>query len=110
VAELWAGVLLPPVAWALQLTVTYILSAFACEPPWDLSFHVVTILALGASLYGGWLGWRLWTRVQDGPENEGGNVGRSRFMAVSAVALSALFSLVILAQWFPTFVYEPCRY
>jgi hypothetical protein len=108
--ELWAGVLLPPVAWALHLTLTYMLSAFACDPPWVFSFHVVSILALAMSLYGGWIGWRLWARVQDGPENEGGSVGRSRFMAISAVALSALFALVILAQWFPSFIIEPCRY
>jgi MFS family permease len=110
VAELWAGVLLPPVAWAVHLTSTYALSAFACDPPWSLVFHVLPVAMLAVCFYGGWLGWRLWRLVQDGPENEGGNVGRSRFMAISAVWMSALFALVILAQWFPSFVYEPCRY
>lgn len=105
----WAGVLLGPIGWALNLQVSYTLAAFACEDVWRLSVHGTTAVTLAIALAGLSVGWSNWKASRDaGPE--GDRIDRSRFMAVAGIGLSAFFALVIVAQWIPTLFLEPCRY
>jgi hypothetical protein len=104
------GLLVAPVAWLLHLQVSYLLAVFTCGSEWEFLKHMVTLLTLILAAIGGWTAWRSWQRTgREWPKkDEGGIVGRSRFMAASGVALSALFFLVIIAEGLPNFFLNAC--
>jgi hypothetical protein len=107
--SLWAGVLLAPLAFLLNLQVTYMLVALECDnaTPW---LHASSLLMLLLALGGGWLAWRDWRRTGGGrPGDGGGVVPRSRFLAVMGLMTSALFALIILMQWVAVLLLQPCR-
>ena len=108
--ELWIGLLAAPVAWLLHLQISYLLAAFTCDTGWEFMKHVVTLLTLVFAAVGGWIAWCSWQRTgREWPKkDEGGVLGRSRFMAASGVALSALFFLVIIAEGIPNFFLDAC--
>lgn len=108
--SLWTAVLLGPIAWALNLTIAYVLSAFACSGAWTLSFHAGTFLTIALSAAAGRLAWRLWRQTGESSASEGSRTERSRFMAIAGIVLSAFFGFAILTQWIPTFFYDPCQY
>lgn len=108
--SLWTAVLLGPIAWALNLTIGYAMSAFACSGVWTASFHAATFVTLALAAAGARLAWKLWRQTGEHRATEGSRLERSRFMALAGIGLSAYFGFAILAQWIPTFFYEPCRY
>jgi hypothetical protein len=112
---LWAGVLLGPAAWAVNLQANYTLATFACEGWWPLTMHAVTIVSIGVALSGAWLGWRSWQALEPlerekATLSRSHRIDRSRFMALSGIVLSLYFALTIAAQWIPTFMLAPCHY
>jgi hypothetical protein len=109
--SLGAGLFAGPAAWAMQLQVVYALVPWACKHHRTYLLHVMTATFLLVSVAGGLLAWREWRRVGGGwpSGTEGDPDTRSRFMAVLGIFTSALFTLVILAQWVPAFVFDPCQ-
>lgn len=111
--SLWAGVLVGPVVWALQLQAGYALSRFSHEHRWLTGVHhavaALSVLIVAGALV---LAWRNWQRLGRGQPRglEDGIPGRSRFMAVLGMFTSALFGLLILAQWIPVFLIDPGIY
>ncbi|HET9465442.1 MAG TPA: hypothetical protein VFO71_07930 [Gemmatimonadales bacterium] len=106
----WAGNLLPPIAFLLELEIAYLLVPWACKAGMVLPVHLAHAAALLLALTGAviaWRQWRRWSRIptSDGPAPE----ARSRFMAELAMLVSAGFTLVILALWLPTFWLHPCQ-
>jgi hypothetical protein len=110
IRALWMGLLAAPAAFLLNLEVAYALVPTACASGTVLIVHLVHLLCLSLALAGGLVAWRTWRRIgMAWPGEEGDKVARSRFMAGSGVIGSALFALVILAQWIPSFVLSPCQ-
>jgi hypothetical protein len=108
-AALWFAVLAGPVAWMLGLNAEYNLVRVACAKQDMLPLHAVSLLTLLLALSGGVVAWREWKRAgREWPGEEGGPIGRSRFMAAVGLMASALFSLTILAQWAAHFFLNPC--
>lgn len=112
---LWAGVLLGPIGWAINLQTNYTLSVFACDGAWPLVLHAVTIASLAIAGAGIWLGWRSWQALggagyDAGEAEPNDRLAPSRFMAASGCVLSAFFAIAIVAQWIPMFFQDPCRY
>jgi hypothetical protein len=110
IAALWTGVLLAPIAVLANLEVAYLTVRGSCVHANLLPLHLVHAAFLLIALAGGFVAWREWQA--DGrvwPDDEGGPVSRSRFMAGVGLSGSALFSLVIIAQWIPTFTLHPCQ-
>jgi hypothetical protein len=69
----------------------------------------VSLLTLLLALSGGLVAWREWKRTgREWPSEELGAIPRSRFMVALGLLASALFSLVILAQWAASFFFNPC--
>ena len=59
----------------------------------------------------GALAWSNWREAGASTENEGWGVGpRSRLMSVLGMLVSAMFFLVILAQWIASWVFGPCQW
>lgn len=107
--SLWAGVLAAPTAFLLNLQVGYLLATVECRSatPW---LHLSSLLMLLLALGGGALAWRDWRRSGGEWPGDGGSVvARSRFLSVLGMLGSALFALVILAQWLPVLFLGPCR-
>jgi hypothetical protein len=107
---LWGGLFAGPVAFLLNLQVSYMLVPWACST----GHHFVLYLAmLGASLIsalGGLGAWRGWQQMGKGwPDGSGGTGSRNRFMAVMGITLSIFFLLIILAQGIPNFILNPCQ-
>jgi len=110
IRALWFGLLAAPVAFLLNLEIAYALVPTACSSGTSLMVHLVHVLCLLLALAGGLVAWRIWNAAGvEWPGEQGGQIARTRFMAGSGVLGSALFALVILAQWIPTFVLSPCQ-
>lgn len=109
IAALWFAMLAAPVAWFAGLNLNYSLVRLACAKGTLISLHLVSAATLVLAVSGGVVAWREWRRVGGGWPGEGGDPrARSRFMAVIGVLASALFSLVILAQWVAELILNPC--
>lgn len=98
---LWTGVLLPPVAWAVDLTVRYALVPYICNHKTEWMLVAVTIVALIAALYGGASAWR-------GRKRAMSDAMRVRFMSIAGLFLSVFFAIVILANAVPHLYMRAC--
>jgi hypothetical protein len=110
IRALWTGLLLPPVAFLANVEFAYAVVPAACSAGTVVLVHLVHLLCLLLALVGGLVAWRSWRSAgAEWPGEQGGPLARSRFMAGSGVLGSALFALVIVAQWIPSFVLSPCQ-
>lgn len=105
---LWSGVLLAPLGWIVHLNLSYGVATLVC-PGSRMWLVAATLVSLACAGVGGVLAWRVWATVGEGAEEDGSIVGRSRFMGVSGVWLSALFGTVILVQSVPPFFLRLCE-
>jgi len=123
VVKLFAGMVVAPLAWALEMLVGYTLAAHACypadtalaAPTWTnlraivegVSIALWLLLFVGVAI--AWSNWKA-TRLQPGvdPRRMGQpGDGRPRFMALCGVIVSGLFAIVLLFTsvgilWVPT--------
>jgi hypothetical protein len=109
--SLWTGVLGAPILWAIQLESIYSLSRFVCHRPWvEKLQHVgnagLLLLAIGCCIHA-FVDWR---RLHDAESTGPGAEGRSRFMSVLGMMTSTLFILLMIAEWVPLFLIDPCVY
>jgi hypothetical protein len=110
IRALWAGLLLPPLAFLFNLEVAYALVPTACSSRNVLPVHGVHLLSLALAVIGGLIAGREWRRSgATWPDGEPDPIGRTRFLSGMGLLLSLQFTLVILAQWIPTFVLDPCQ-
>jgi hypothetical protein len=110
IRNLFIGVLMPPIVFLLDLEVAYALVPAACSTHNRLPVHLVHLACLLLVLFGWSTAWRCWRATgSTWPAEEGGPVARSRFLAGVGVLMGALFALVILAMWLPSFILDPCQ-
>jgi hypothetical protein len=110
IRALWVGVLLAPVAFLLNLEVAYALVPTACSSGNELPVHLTHLACLLLTLYGLVTAWRSWKLVgTTWPGGAGDPLARSRFMAGTGLLVSAMFVVVIVAQWIPSFILDPCQ-
>ena len=108
-AWLWFALLAGPLAWMLGLNAEYGLVRVACDKNSLVGLHLVSVATLLLALAGGRVSWREWKLAgREWPGEEGGPVGRSRFMAALGLMGSALFALTIVAQWVANLFLHPC--
>jgi hypothetical protein len=106
--SLWTGLLAAPIAFLLNLQAMYMLVTLTCDAagPW---LHVSARVTFALAAAGGWVAWRDWRRTGARWPGQGGDaIARSRFLAALGVLGSALFALVIVAQWLATWFLGPC--
>ncbi|MEO8546407.1 MAG: hypothetical protein ABI434_22660 [Burkholderiaceae bacterium] len=112
VVSLFAGMVMAPLAWALQMLIGYGLAAHACYPT-DIALSAplwphlraivgtVSVLLWILLAVGFFIAWRNWqsTRAHAADWAEysvQSGAGRSRFMATCGLWVSALFAIVQL--------------
>jgi cytochrome c biogenesis factor len=110
ILALWIGVLLAPIAFLLNLEAAYAVVPTACSSHHVLLVHLVHLACLLLALAGLFTARRGWkTLGATWPGEQGDPLARSRFMAGTGLLVSAMFVLVIVAQWIPSFVLDPCQ-
>jgi hypothetical protein len=120
----WFHLLGAPVLWSVHFLVSYAWVEFACRvrllvldstvlglTVLSWSVLIFTLLAVLATLYVGLSAYRSWLRIRESKEMdelESWGVESRRFMGLSGILLSILFSLVILLSGLPALVLGPC--
>lgn len=108
-AALWFGLLAGPAAWFVHLNVSYSLVRLICRGGEGWLLHLTTLATLVLAGAGVWMAWSTWRRIgEPAVTSGGGTAGRTRFMALSGIALSGFFFGVILLASIPGFVLHPC--
>jgi hypothetical protein len=105
----WSGVLGGPIVWLIFLQVNYMLTPSAYLSQNKTMLAIVTVIALFGTMASAFAAWRAWQRSgATSLTEEGDAIGRSRFMALSGIGLSALFALVVLASAIPIIFLGAC--
>jgi hypothetical protein len=106
-----AGLLLAPAAFAGGFQAIYSLTPWACyHRQWSALLHVIPALTLIGTGLGFWLAMTNWRAAGAGWPSKGATVQtRDRFLGVLGMIFSAYLSLIVLAQWFPVFLLNPCQ-
>jgi hypothetical protein len=105
---LWAGILAGPVAWAVDLPVSYAAVKPACRAASTGVIHGITAASLLVIAAGAAISWRS-LRHADARSTDGGQPeARARFMAVLGLLACGLFALQVLANAIPTWVIDAC--
>jgi hypothetical protein len=110
IGRLWFGILAGPLAFLLNLQLSYMLVQPVCVTAHHIILHLVPAGALLLTASGGVSAWRNWQRTgQVESSIAAGVLPRSRFMAGIGLLTSGLFILAIVAQWLPNFILTPCQ-
>jgi hypothetical protein len=105
----WAGILAGPFAFLLNLQINYMLVDLVCQEGYRFVLHAVALACLLLTVGGAFLSWRLWHETgAEWPGDLAGPVARGRFMAFWGLLSNSLFFFVVLGQWIPIFVLNPC--
>jgi hypothetical protein len=107
---LWTGILAGPVAWALDLGVSYALVKWSCSSQRDTLLHLITPAALAVVAAGAIVSAVALQQVAHQPPGDGDAPGqRARFMAVLGLASCAMFAVTIVAGAIPQWVLDACQ-
>lgn len=108
--KLMAGFVLAPLAWFLDLQVSYAMVKWACD---ENQRHLLMLVPLGSLALVGlaaWMSWSCWTTLRRDAQPAGGRMeDRSYFLALAGLAGSAVFALLILTSVVPRYVLSPCE-
>jgi hypothetical protein len=104
------GFLLAPFAWLLDLQISYSMDKWACENDAREVLVAMPLGSLAIIAAGSWMCWSCWQRLRHDADEPGGRViDRSYALAVSGLALNALFGLLILVSLAGRVVLSPCE-
>jgi hypothetical protein len=88
--------LVPPIAWAADETISYTLVKWACNHHTTTQIQVLTFATLAVILIGGVVGWTAQLDRRDALERE-----RARFMATLGMTTTAFFIVMTIAMAVP---------
>ncbi len=104
-----AGILAGPIAWALDLLVSYALVKWSCGHQHMSVLHLVTIGSLIVVGTGAFASWHALQEAPGGGSMDGGRpFERAKFMAALGLAMSALFAIVVIAGAIPRWAIDAC--
>jgi hypothetical protein len=90
---LWAAILVPPLAWASDLTISYALVKWACHHHTTISIEALTGATLVVIVAAGVAGWSA-DRARSARTEE----DRARFMAMLGALTTILFLVLTIAM------------
>ena len=106
---LWGGLLAGPVAWALNLTISYALVQWTCSTHLAAVLRLVPIGALALTAAGAAASWTALRRAEDRGVADGARpVDRGKFMATIGLLVSASFALAIVSTLVPQVLLDAC--
>jgi len=102
--------LLAPLAWLLDLEISYAMVKWACEHERRGVLLLVPLGSLAVIGIATTMAWSCWTKLRAGASQEGARlVDRSYFLALAALAMNAMFALLILVSLAPRYFLSPCE-
>jgi hypothetical protein len=109
-AAQWTGFFLAPATFFAHLQVAFVLVPWSCARGNHLWLHVAGALSVLLAIVGTVVAWTTWAREGGGePGQDGGPSPRARFLAVTGFVMSAMFVLLLAAQWAAAFIISPCQ-
>ena len=106
----WLGLLLAPAAFFAHLQVAYVLVPWSCVVRGQLWVHVAGAAAIALAAVGTWAAWRTHVLAEsEQPTDGAGAVPRTRFLGDVGLCTSAMFVLLLVAQWAAGFIISPCQ-
>ena len=104
------GFLIAPLAWLIDLQISYAMLKWACENDRRDLVLLMPLGSLALIALGSWMSWSCWTRLRDVADQGGGQMeDRSYLLAVAGLAMNALFALLILTSLAPRYFLSPCE-
>jgi hypothetical protein len=108
-SSLTLGLVLGPIVALVNQQAIYSEDAWACGHDARGILHIVPLVCLIAVFAVALSSYQDWRRAGRGVEDEhGGVVARTRFVAMTGLAISVLSMVVIAAQWFAIVMFGPC--
>jgi hypothetical protein len=107
--RLMLGIFLAPIAAAANAQSIYMLAPFACQSGSKLVLHLFILVALFVAGYGLWVASREWhASGGDWPNEENSAAPRARFLGMFGMLFSGICVALILMQWLPVLLMNPC--
>ncbi|MEO6137812.1 MAG: hypothetical protein ABIP11_03990 [Luteimonas sp.] len=113
--KLWAGLLLAPLAFSLQVVASYTIGSDMCSAggaplPWLVVVNITTALLAGFGMFIAWSNWHVTRRESGGDVHQSADRGdgRTRFMALFGLIWSALSLLAVVVQVLALVYFGPC--
>lgn len=103
------AVLGSPIAWGLNLNINYFLVQPVCIMGGKIAMHITSAVLLAVALAS--VATSIWLLARNRVpfrENAEGFDGWKAFVGLYGIATGLLFSLAIIAQWVPTFMFDAC--
>ncbi len=97
-AALWTGVFAGPIAWALDLTISYALVPWSCRAQSTALLHFITLGALAIIAGGAYAAWSAQRHDR-----------RGRFLTMFALLFCGLSALVVIGGQVPRVVLHVCQ-
>ena len=106
----WFGILVPPLAMLINLSLGYALVPWSCAAKSRVLLHAEIAVLVVLSVVAGFVAHREWKRYGGGGavDDAGGPGPRTRFLGALGMGSSALFTLILLAQWLANVFLTPC--
>ena len=102
------GFLLAPLAWLLDVQISYSSVKWSCEHDTKLVLLLMPLGSLAIIAVATWMSWsclkKLRSSRRDDPIAE-----RSTFLAISGLAMNAIFALLIVSSLAPRLLLSPCE-
>lgn len=110
IVRLWAGLLLAPAAWAVQMGISYALVPALCRADAGrTAIYVVGFAGLAVALAGLYFAFLNWRDAGKGWRATGKKaVDRARFMAVTGLLLGGYVTVIIVLQLALSFGLDHC--
>ncbi len=105
----WPGLFVAPIAFFVNLFITYPLVPWVCGNQHHGVLHAVDAIFLAVALFGVWHAARVW-RARQAPirSDAGDHASQQHFLGVTGTLASAIFALALAAQWLTAFIVPPC--
>jgi hypothetical protein len=99
-----------PAAVLVSMQAKYALVPWACAHGTTVLLHAIAFGGVAVAASSAVIAHGEWRSAGGGwPDDAGGARGRTRFLGMLALLLSAASLIVILAQWVPELILSPCQ-
>jgi hypothetical protein len=107
---LWWSLIAGFVAWAVDLSFSYVLEQHSCSTGHHYVLHLISIVCVLAALSGFVTGMNDFKRLPHDTAEEGGTrFDRAYFQSLLGMTFSLSFVLVIIAGAVPRWILSPCE-
>ncbi len=106
---LWTGILAGPIAWAIDLEVSYALVHWICATQRVEVLHLISLLALLITGVGAFISWRALQQATHAATTDRSERARTCFMAMLGLASALLFACAIVAGAIPRWMLDACQ-